>query len=70
MRINLSTPEGNTLAALGIATRLMREAQRDAADIVALRKAVMSAKSAVEARAAITQATYGCIEFYEGEEDE
>jgi thiamine monophosphate synthase len=70
MRINLSAPEGNTFAALGIATRLMREARRDAAEIVALRKAVMSAKSPEEARAAITKATYGCIEFYEGEEDD
>lgn len=70
MRINLCSPEGNTLSALGIATRLMREARRDATEIVALRKAVLSAKSAVEARAAITQATFGCIEFYEGEEDE
>lgn len=66
MRIDITSPDGNTLAALGIATNLMRQAHRDVADIVALRKAVMSAKSAKEARAAITEATFGCVEFYDG----
>lgn len=70
MRIDITAPEGNTLTALGIATRLMRQAQRDAAEIVALRKAVMEANSAKDARAAITEATCGCIEFYDPREDE
>lgn len=70
MRIDVTSPQGNTLAALGIATHLMRQAQRDAADIDALRNAVMSAKSAKEARAAITEATYGSIEFYDPRDED
>lgn len=70
MRIDITAPEGNTVAALGIATNLMRQARRDAAEIVALRKAVMGAKSAAEARDAITKATYGSIEFYDPREDQ
>jgi thiamine monophosphate synthase len=70
MKIDITAPEGNTFAALGIATQFMRQARRDAADIVALRKAVMSAQSAKEARAAITEATFGSIEFYDPREDD
>lgn len=65
MEIDVTQPEGNTFAALGIATRLMRDAARDKADIEALRKAVMGASSAQEAREAITAATFGSITFYD-----
>jgi hypothetical protein len=68
MRIDVTGPEGNTLTALSIATRLMREASRDKADIDALRKAVMGAESAKAARAAITKATFDSITFYDPRE--
>src|SRR5690606_34445563 len=64
MKIDVSRPEGNTLTALGIATNLLRDAGRSKEDIEALTRAVFSAKSAKEARDAITEATYGSIEFY------
>ena len=70
MRIDITSPEGNTFVALGIATRLMREASRDKADIDALCHAVMGADSAKAAQDAITKATFDCIEFYDPREDD
>lgn len=70
MRIDVTAPEGNTLAALGIAVHLMREADRDKADIDALTAAVFRAKSPEEARQAITDATFGSIEFFDPRKDE
>lgn len=64
MRIDIASPDGNTLVALGYATRLMKAADRDKADITALVAAVWSASSAVEAREHITKATHGSITFY------
>lgn len=68
MRIDLASPDGNTLVALGYATRLMKATDRDKADIDALRTAVMAARSAVEARDAITAATFGSITFYNSQQ--
>jgi hypothetical protein len=70
MKIDITSPDGNTLTALGHATRFMRQARLDATDIIALRAAVMTAKTAEEARSAITKATMGCIEFYDPREDD
>lgn len=64
MRIDIASPDGNTFVALYHATRLMQAAHRKQTDIDALRLAVMGARSAVEARDAITAATFGCITFY------
>lgn len=64
MRIDIASEDGNTLVALGYARRLMKKADRDPQDIVALTQAVFAAESAKEAREAITQATYGSITFY------
>ena len=69
MRIDITKPEGNTYHALAIAIRLMKDAHRDAADIDALRTAVMGAQSAKEAREAITKATFDCITFFNGHEE-
>jgi hypothetical protein len=64
MRIDLASEDGNTLVALGYARRLMKQAKRDNADIVKLTQAVFAAQSAKEARAAITEATFGSITFF------
>lgn len=70
MRIDIAQPEGNTLAALGIACRLMETAKRDPQDIVALTQAVFAASSAKEAREAITEATYGSITFFNSNDED
>lgn len=68
MKINLSSPEGNTLVALGLARRILKEVDRKA-DADKLMKDVMDARSAKAARRLIAEATRGAIEFidYEGE---
>lgn len=66
MQIDLSAPEGNTMVALGIARRLLKQADRGA-DADKLFKAVMDAESAKAARKAIAAASYGCIEFVNSE---
>ena len=50
MEIDISKPEGNTMVALSIATRLMRAAERDKADILALQKAVFGSITFVDGR--------------------
>jgi len=68
MRINIASQEGNTLVALGYATRLLKKVDRaDAAK--ELTSKVFAAGSAKEARDLITEYTNGSIEFY-GEDDE
>ena len=62
MQIDVRSPEGNTLAALGIATRLLRKVGRNE-DADKLVKAVFASGSAKEARDHITTATNGSIEF-------
>ena len=68
MEIDISTPEGNTLTALGIATAMMRKAKRRQNDIDTLQKKVFNANSAKEARDEITKATYGAIIFVNSNE--
>ena len=68
MQISLSSPEGNTMVALGIARRLLKQVDRKA-DADKLFKVVMDAESAKAARKAINEVTCGAIEFidYDGE---
>lgn len=70
MEIDTRDPEGNTLTALGIATRLMKEAHRDRSEIDALIKSVMEADSAKQAREFITKATFGSITFYDPDDED
>ncbi len=70
MRIDISSEDGNTLVALSYARRLMKKADRDPKDIVALTQAVFAAQSAKEAREAITEATFGSIEFYDSRKED
>lgn len=70
MRIDITSQDGNTLAALGIATRMLKAVDAPKEEIDALRKAVFRAKSAEEARIEITLATNGAVEFYDPREDE
>jgi hypothetical protein len=63
MRIDISKPEGNTLAALGHAVRFLKGAGTPAAYITELKLAVFRATSAVEARHIIEQRTGGAITF-------
>ncbi len=69
MEIDIASEDGNTLVALGYARRLMKQAKRADADIVKLTRAVFAAQSAKEARAAITEATFGSITFFNSHED-
>lgn len=66
MRIDISSED----VALGYARRLMKKADRDPKDIVALTQAVFGAGSAKEAREAITEATFGSIEFYDSRRED
>lgn len=61
MKINIHSPEGNTMAALGIASRMLREVGRGD-EVPQLTSEVFDASSAQEARAAITKAVphYQC----------
>lgn len=70
MIIDLTSPEGKTFSALGIAMRMLKAVDASQEEIDALRKAVFSAKSPEEARAAITDATNGAITFRDPREDE
>jgi hypothetical protein len=70
MIIDLTAPEGNTLSALGIATRMLKAVDAPKEEIDALCKAVFAAKSPEEARAAITDATNGAITFHDPREDD
>ena len=65
MVIDITTPDGNTLVALNIATRMLKKVGADKDEIASLQRAVFSADSAVAARNAITQATNGAITFYD-----
>ena len=62
MKIDVRSPDGNTIVALGHATRLLKQVDRKS-DADALVKAVFSAESAKTARDLITTATNGSIEF-------
>lgn len=62
MKIDVRSPEGDTLSALGIASRLLKEVGRKD-DVDKLVKAVFASGSAKEARDHITKATNGSIEF-------
>lgn len=70
MRIDITSPDGNTLAALGIATNLLKcsGASKDA--IAILRQSVLGARDVHAARRAITRATKGGITFYDPREEE
>lgn len=68
MRIDITTPSGNTMAALGIAANFLKQCGRRA-EVAALRERVMSAKSVEEAREIITAATFGSIEFFDPDEE-
>jgi hypothetical protein len=68
MEIDITSPDGNTLVALGHATRLLKAAGADKAEIDGLRKDVMGASSYSEARMLITTATNGAITFYDPDE--
>lgn len=70
MKIDVTSPEGNTLVALGIATRALRRTGASDDDIGKLRHDVMKAVSANEARALIEEATHGAIEFFDPREGE
>lgn len=65
MEIDITSSDGNTLTALGIASKIMRAAGRNRAEIDALRKEVFSAESPYAARDAITKATFGSVTFYD-----
>ena len=65
MKIDVSKPEGNTLAALGIATQFLKKSGR-ADEIGNLRLKVFAAGSAAEARQHITDATAGAVTFFDG----
>lgn len=68
MQIKLSSPEGNTLVALGIARRLLKQVDRKA-DADKLMKQVMDARSAKEARKLINKVTVGAIEFIDYDDE-
>lgn len=68
MKIDVRSPEGNTLVALGYATRLLKKVGRNE-DADKLVKAVFASGSAREARDHITTATNGSIEFVGGEDE-
>jgi hypothetical protein len=68
MRIDVTGPEGNTLTALSLATRLLKKVDAPSEEIDRLRKAVMGADSAASARAIIEDATNGAITFYDPRE--
>lgn len=68
MRIDIASPQGNTLFALGIATRLLKEAGATKERIDSLTREVFDARSAVEAREHITKATNGSITFYNSQQ--
>lgn len=70
MKIDVTSPNGNTVAALSIATRILRQVGADKEEIDALTREVMTAKSVEEARMLITTATNGAIEFFVPDEDE
>ena len=70
MEIDVTSPEGNTLAALGIATRMMRKAGASSQVITALRMSVMGAPNPHAARRAITRATNGAITFVDPREED
>jgi hypothetical protein len=69
IEIDITSPEGNTLAALAIAGRVLKQLGR-AGDIVPLRNRVFAAESAKQAREAITVATNGLVTFIDPREEE
>ncbi len=70
MRIDVTSPEGNTLTALGIATKLLKESGASKDAIVMLRRSVLGAKDHHSARRAITRATHGAIQFFDPREED
>lgn len=70
MKIDIRSPDGNTMAALGIATKLLKAVGAEEQKISSLRLAVFDANNAAEARLAIAAATNGAIEFYDSNEEE
>lgn len=71
MRIDITSPDGNTLVALSHATRLLKQVGR-ADDAKELTSKVF-ASDAKKARELITEYTNGSIEFFdprEGDEDD
>lgn len=70
MRIDVTSSDGNTLVALGYATRLLRQVG-NASAASELTAKVFAAGSPDEARQLITEYTNGSIEFFDpGEEDD
>jgi hypothetical protein len=67
MRIDIRRPEGNTFAALGIATQFLRQAGASKAYIDDMARAVFSAGNAGAARKAIEDATGGAVSFYDSQ---
>lgn len=68
MRIDITSSEGNTLVALGYATRLLKQVGRtdDAKELTSK----VFASDAEGARALITEYTNGSIEFFDPREDD
>lgn len=65
MRIDIRKPEGNTIAALGIAKRLLQQAGCDQAYTAELARDVFLANSAAEARKIIEDRTGGAVTFFD-----
>ncbi len=63
MKIDIASEDGNTLAALTIATTMLKRIGAAKDEITEMRRAVFAAESAVAARAVIEKATNGAITF-------
>ena len=65
MRIDISAVEGNTVAALGIAVQFLQRTGAAQSYTDEMRKAVLKANSAAEARKHIENFTGGAVTFYD-----
>ncbi len=63
MEIDIASEDGNTLAALTIATTMLKRIGVAKDEITAMRRAVFAADNAQTARAVIERATHGAITF-------
>ena len=70
LKIDIRSPQGNTLEALGLATTLMREAGAAQTEIDRLQTDVFNAQTAAQARKAIEAATREGIVFVDSQTGE
>lgn len=65
MRIDISRPDGNTFAAMGVAAKFLQACGFSQEYIDDMRRAVFKAGRAAEARGIIEERTGGAITFYD-----